>query len=137
MFLGALDDVPPLHQPDAVFGLGTRLVLVVGGLLHLTVSGCLFATRDPMTQGFVACWASLNYSVYLAGMAWLKAAASIPAVVVVAWELGVSAKVIYILWILFITYLGLGGLLLLILERRRLKRLEVEAFLKDWHTLRE
>lgn len=137
MLLGAVGDVPPLQQMDELFGLSTRVVMVVAGLLHLAISGCLFATRDPMTQGLVSCWAGLNYLIYLAGLAWLKAATSIPAVVVVAWELGVSAKVVHIVWRLFIAYLVVVGLLLLILEWQRLKRLEAEDFLKDWHKLRE
>lgn len=137
MLFGAKDDISPLRQSDAVFGLSTRAVLVVAGLLHLAISGCLFATRDPMKLGLVACWASLNYIVYLAGMAWLKAATPIPPVVVVAWELGVSAKVVYIVWHLFIAYLVVVGLLLVILEWRCLRRLEAEEFLKGWHKLRE
>jgi hypothetical protein len=89
-----------------------------------------------MKQGLILCWAGLNYIVYLAGVAWLKAAASVPAVVVMAWESGVSEKTVYIVWGLFIAYLVVVGLLLVILEWRRLKRLEVEALLKDWHKLR-
>jgi DNA-directed RNA polymerase subunit RPC12/RpoP len=89
--------------------------------------------RDPISLGLVACWAGLNYIVYLGGVAWLKAAGAVPAVVVLAWELGVSAKVIYILWGLFIAYLVLGGMLLVLLERRRQLCLEAEAFLKGWH----
>jgi hypothetical protein len=137
MLFGAMDDIPPLGQADAVFGLSTRAVRVATGLLHLAVSGCLFATRDPMKQGLVACWAGLNYIVYLAGLAWLKAAASIPAVVVVAWELGVSEKTVQIVWRLFIAYLVTVGFLLVVLEWRRLKNVEAEGFLKRWHESRE
>jgi hypothetical protein len=137
MLFGARDDIPPLRHPDAVFGLSTQAVLVAAGLLHLAVGGCLFATRDPMKQGLIACWAGLNYIVYLAGLAWLKAATSIPAVVVVAWELGVSEKTAQIVWRLFIAYLVVIGLSLVVLEWRRLKRLEAEAFLKRWHQSRE
>lgn len=133
MLFGTIDDIPPLGQTDAVLGLSTRAVLVAAGLVHLAVSGCLFATRDPMKQGLVACWAGLNYIVYLAGLAWLKAVTSIPAVVVVAWELGVSEKTVHIVWRLFIAYLVVLGLLLVVLEWRRLKRLEAAAFLKHWH----
>ena len=123
--------------PESGHGFGEDSGPVVRALLHLAVSGCLFATRDPMKQGLVAGWAGLNYIVYLAGMAWLKTAASIPAVVVVAWELGVSEKTVQIVWRLFIAYLIVIGLLLLVMEWRRLKRLEAEEFLKRWHESRE
>jgi hypothetical protein len=137
MLYGARDYIPPLEQPDPVLGLSTRALLCVAGLAHLAISGCLCATRDPVTLGLVACWAGLNYIVYLAGTAWLKVAGAIPAVVVLAWELGVSAKVIYAVWGVFIAYLVLGGLLLVVLERRRQLRLQAEAFLKGWHELHD
>lgn len=137
MLYGAMDNVPPLRQPDAVFGLSTRAVLVVAGVLHLAVGGCLFALRDPMKQGLIVCWAGLNNLVYLAGVVWLKPGASLPAVVVLAWESGVSEKTVHIVWRLFIAYLVLVGLSLVILEWRHLKRLETEAFLKHWHEARD
>jgi DNA-directed RNA polymerase subunit RPC12/RpoP len=137
MLYGARDYIPPLREPDAVLGLSTRMVLVLAGLLHLGISGGMFATRDPMMLGMVAGWAALNYVVYLAGTVWLKAAGEIPAVVVLGWELGVSAKVIEIVWCFFIVYLVTCGLLLLVLERRRLKQTQAEVFLERWGEMRE
>ena len=137
MLYGARDYIPPLAQPDPVLGLTTRALLCIAGLVHLAISGCLCATRDPVTLGLFACWAALNYIVYLAGAAWLKAEGTIPAVVVLGWELGVSAKVIYTVWGVFIAYLVLGGLLLVVLERRRQLRLQAEAFLKGWGKMRQ
>jgi len=137
MLYGAMDTIPPLQQPDAVFGLSTRTVLILVGVLHLAVSGFLFATREPMTQGLIACWAGLNYIVYLAGLAWLKAAGSIPAVLVMAWELGVGERTVHIVWRCFIVYLVVVGLFLVFLEWRRVKWLEAAALLKDWHEVRE
>ena len=137
MLYGAKDYIPPLEQPDPVLGLSTRSFLCMAGLVHLAISGCFFATRDPVTLGLLACWAGLNYIVYLAGTAWLKATVPIPAVVVLGWELGVSANVIYTVWGVFIAYLVLGGLLLVVLERRRQWRLQAEAFLKGWGDMRQ
>ena len=137
MLYGARDYIPPLGQPDPVVGLSTRALLCVAGLAHLAISGALCAARDPMTLGLLACWASLNYIVYLAGTIWLKAAGAIPAVVVLGWELGVSAKAIYTVWGVFIAYLALGGLLLVVLERRRRVRQEAEAFVKGWGEMRQ
>ncbi|MBI3851683.1 MAG: hypothetical protein HY298_15605 [Verrucomicrobia bacterium] len=135
MLLVGLDDIPPLRQQDALFGLTTRTVLVLAGVLHLAVSGYLFVGRDLMNQGIVTSWAGLNHLVYLLGMVWLKAAAPFPAVVALAWKLGV-AKVAGILWILFIVYLVLGSLLILILEWRQWKQSEAEAFFKRWREVR-
>lgn len=74
-------------------------MLVVAGLLHLGVSGGSVATRDPMKQGLIVFWAGLNYIVYyLAGMAWPEAAASIPAIVMAAWELDDREKPVSIVW---------------------------------------
>jgi len=137
MLYGARDYIPPLGQPDPVSGLPTRSFLCMAGLVHLAISGCLCATRDPMTLGLLAGWAALNYTVYLVGAAWLKATVPIPAVVVLAWELGVTAKVIHTVWGVFIAYLVVGGLLLVLLERRRRLSLEAEAFLKGWGQLRQ
>lgn len=137
MLLIALDDVPPLRQRDALFGLTTRTVLVLAGVLHLTLSGYLFAARDLMNQGMVALWAGLNHLAYALGMAWVKAAAPLPAVVLVGWKLGIRPQVVGICWNLFIAYLALGSLLILRLEWRRLKQLEAAAFLKRWHAMRE
>ena len=61
LLLGAMNDIPPLRQPDAVFGLSTRLVLIVAGLLHLAIGGGLLVMRNPLTQGLVTCWVGLNH----------------------------------------------------------------------------
>jgi hypothetical protein len=137
MLYGARDYIPPLAQPDPVTGLTTRTLLCVAGLAHLAIGVWLCAMRDLVSLGLVACWAALNYAVYLCGAAWLKAAGAIPAVVVFAWELGVSPRVIYAAWGVFMAYLVVSGLVLLLLERRRRLRLEAEAFLKGWGKLRQ
>lgn len=137
MLLGATGNIPPLKQPDALFEVSTRTVLVAAGLLHLAVSGCCFVLRDAMSRGFIALWAGLNHLVYLAGMAWLQAAMPLPAVVVVAWQLRLSATAVLFLWKLFIACLLVGGMLLVLFERRRLKQAETEAYLKHWRQLRE
>jgi DNA-directed RNA polymerase subunit RPC12/RpoP len=136
MLYGARDYIPPLAQPDPVTGLTTRALLCVAGLVHLAICAWLCVTRDPTTLGLIGCWAALNYAVYLGGAAWLKTAGAIPAVVVLAWELGVSSKVIYGVWGVLNAYLVVSGLLVLLLERRRRMRLEAEAFLKGWGQLR-
>jgi DNA-directed RNA polymerase subunit RPC12/RpoP len=136
MPLIALDEIPPLRQQDALFGLTTRTVLALVGVLHLVLSGYLFVGRDLMTQGIVVFWAGLNHMVYALGMVWLRAAAPFPAVVAVAWKLGLSSRVADVCWKLFTAYLLLGSLLILMLEWRRLKRLRIEMFWKRWGEVR-
>ena len=43
MLYSALDDVPPLRQRDALFGLTNRTELVVAGMVHLALSGYFFS----------------------------------------------------------------------------------------------
>jgi hypothetical protein len=122
-----------LHgQRDAVFDLSNRTVLAVLGLLHLGLSGWLLATRGSMSQGLMILWLGVNCIVYRVGMAWMKGATPLPVVQLVAWKLGANAKAVDICWRLFIAYLVVGSLVHLLLERRRLKGLESEAFLRHW-----
>jgi hypothetical protein len=137
MLYSACDNILPLSQPDGLFDVSNRTLLVVAGALHLVVGGLLFFARDLMSQGLIALWAGLNHVVYLAGLAWLKAAVPLPAVVVVAWELRVSTGFVYIVWKSFIALLIIGGTLLVLLERRRLKQTHAEVFLERWGEMRE
>jgi hypothetical protein len=137
LLLGAMNDIPPLRQPDAVFGLSTRLVLIVAGMLHLAICGGLLAMRDPLTQGLVTCWTGLNHLVYLVGLAWLKAAAPLPVMLAVAWELRVSTRFVSIVWKLFIASLFIAGMLLVLVEWRRVKRVRTNEFLAHWGEMRE
>ena len=62
---------------------------------------------------------------------------AIPAVVVVAWELGVRVEWVYLVWKLFIAYLIMLGPLLVLVAWRRGKQLEAEVFLEHWGEARE
>src|SRR5207249_1125911 len=118
MLLISLADIPPLWEQDVVLGLTTRTVLVMTGVLHLMLSGYLFAARDLMNQGIVTFWAGLNHLIYALGLVLLKAAAPFPIVVSVAWKLGISSRLAEIGWKLLIGYLLFGSLVILVLERR-------------------
>ena len=126
-----------LGERDALFDLSNRTVLAVLGLLHLGLSGWLLATRGSMSEGFMMLWLGVNCIVYRVGMAWMKAASPLPVVQLVAWKLGANPKAVDICWRLFIAYLVVGSLARLLLERRRLKGLESEAFLRHWKETRE
>ncbi len=137
MLVGAADNVPPLRQRDPLFGVTTRTVLVLAGLSHLGISAWLFSTRDLMNHGLVFVWAGSNYLIYSLGMAVLQVTMPFPAVVVLAWEIGISSKTLFIGWMVFTAYLLTSGLVLAMLDRRRLKRLDLEKFLARWKIVRE
>ena len=124
-------------QRDALFDLSNRTVLTVFGLLHLGLGGWLLTMRGSMSQGLMMLWLGVNCMVYRVGMAWMKAATPLPVVQLVAWKLGANAKAVDICWRLFIAYLVVGSLAHVLLERRRLKGLESEAFLRHWKETRE
>jgi hypothetical protein len=58
-------------------------------------------------------------------------------VVLAGRKLGIGTKGAALTWKLLITYLIVGGLLHLILERRRLKRAENERFMEEWRATRD
>ena len=133
MLFSALGSVPPLWQSDALFGLTTRTVLVLTGVLHLAVSSYLFAGRDLMNKGIIAVWAGCNHIVYYVGIVWvMKVAPPLPAEVALAWSAGLSSQAIDLLWKVIIAYLFVGGPAVVTLEWRRLKELQIETFVKDW-----
>lgn len=129
--------LPQFRERDALFGLTTRTLLAVAGLLYLALSAYLFVGRDWMMRGLVILWAGLNHVVYYLGMVWLHAAAPFPAVVLVGWRIGVRPEVVDRRWKWFIASLVVGSTLLLLVEWRRLKQVEAAALLKRWRELRE
>jgi DNA-directed RNA polymerase subunit RPC12/RpoP len=133
----ASGDVSLLRQEDALFGVTTRVLLLLTGILHLAISTYLFAGRDLMNRGIAVLWAGTCHIYYLVGMVVMKIQSPFPAVMLVAWKVGVSAKVIGILWILLIAFFLLGGVMLLALEWRRLKQVEQEMYLQRWSKMRE
>ena len=125
------------RQPDALLGLSNRTLLALLGLLHLGISVWLIATKDVMTQGLVLLWWGVNCSVYFVGMSWLKTVSPLPVVKLVAWKLGASPRTLGFCWGVLVFYLVLGSLAHLLLERRRRKREESEAFIRRWRQSRE
>jgi len=126
-----------LAAPDALFGVSTRTVLLVAGLLHFALCVPFFLVRDPMARGMMGTWAAWNYVICRVGMAWLRAAAPFPAVQAVARKIGAQPNTLDWWWKVFIGYLLLGGAALLVLERQRLKHLKADAFLRHWREIRQ
>lgn len=137
MLLAAWEDWLLLRRRDGLFGVRIRAVLAIAGVLHLAVSGRLFATRDLMRQGLLLLWIGLNHAVYRIGQAWLKAAMPLPILRVIGMKVGIQAQTLDIYWKLFMVCLLVGSFLVLVFEWRRRKRLETEAFLVRWRKTRE
>jgi len=136
MLYGSLGEERLLAQREALFGLTNRTFLVLAGLGHLGMSGCLFAVADPMSQGILTLWAGFCGVGYRLGMAWVGANTPLAAARLVGWKIGLSPRVVDTCWKLFIAYLLMGSLLHLMLAWRRLKRLEAEAALAQWRGMR-
>jgi hypothetical protein len=126
-----------LASSDSLFGVSTRTVLLAAGLLHLVVSGAFLLLRDPMARGMMGIWVAWNYVTYWVGMAWLKAEAPYQTVQAVARKIGAQPNTLDCWWKAFDGFLLLGGAALLVLERRRLKHLKADAFLRQWRDIRE
>src|SRR5678816_3949183 len=106
----SFDDIQILRQKDALFGITTRMLLIFAGLLHLFVSGYLFASRYPLKQGTMLLWFGWNYLLYLVAMVWvIKAETPFPVMTLLAWKIGVTVHTLTFLWKLFIPYLILAG----------------------------
>jgi hypothetical protein len=127
-----------LVQPDPVFGLTNRILLRLAGVLHLVLGGALLAPIDIMQQNLLTLWAGWCHLVYFVGMIWLKAATPFPTIQLIGWTVGANdPKPVDVGWRIFIVYLLIGSLCFLVLERRRLKRLELEMLLNRWKKHRE
>lgn len=138
MLFAALGNAPPLTQRDALFEVKTQTVLWLAGLLHLGLGGYLLLGKDLGSRGFLALWAGVNYIVYYLGVVHgMKVAAPFPVEVLVAWEAGLSSKAVDTLWRGFSVYLVLGGLTLIVVERRQVKQLAAARFLERWKELHQ
>jgi hypothetical protein len=125
-----------LKRPDALLGATTQTVLVLAAAVHLALSGCILAGRDPVSQGILAFWAGLSHMFYCVGMVWAGVVPPFPAVQLLGWEVGVRPVVLDGCWKGLIVYLLLGGLLQMLVERRRWKQAEAGAFQKYWREMR-
>ncbi len=137
MLAASLEDWALLRRRDALLGVTIRTVLIVAGLLHLVISGWVFATRDVVNQALLLLWVGVNHLVYRAGLAWLKAATPLPILRVLGMKVGIPARTLDFCWKLWMAYLVIGSLVVLVLAWRRRKRLATEAFFLDWRKTRE
>jgi len=129
--------LPLLRQQDALFGISTRVLLLIWGLAHLILGGYLLFTEDSLGQGLALCWVDLNYIIYLIGMVWMEQKRPFALVKLIGWKTGVSTAALETCWKLLILYLAIGSAVLIVWGWRESKRLRDEVLLKRWREMRE
>jgi hypothetical protein len=137
MIFSACGNDPLLVRPDFLFGVTTRALLLLTGLLHLTLGGLMFAVQDSTNRGLLGLWAGSTHLVYGVGMIWLKAAVPSPAIETIGWRIGIRPVALERCWTFFLGYLLIASLLLVLAEWRRLRQLKIASFEKRWREMRE
>ncbi len=125
-----------LHRSDVLFGLSNRNLLVLAGLLHLAVSGYVFAARSLTTQATVLLWLGLKHLIYRAGLVWMHVPEPPPVLEAVGLKCGIRPALLDTFWKGFIAYLIIGSALVLFSEWRRAKRERAEEFMKNYQKKR-
>lgn len=133
---------PFLNAPAPLFGFSNRSVLLLAGILHLILGGCLFVPRDLNLRGLLTLWAGLNCFLYRMAMVWMAGMkAPYPLEEFVGWRLGINKQTVDICWKFFIAYLIVGSSVLMLLKIllgwRQLKQLKEEAWFKHWQETRD
>jgi hypothetical protein len=100
-----------LRQSDAVFGISTRLVLLVAVALHFGLAGFLIFSRDVVARLLVSVWMLGVCVTYVFGLSSLTPGPSspVPVSVLVSHKIGVSLKLLGIGWALFVGFVGVGA----------------------------
>ena len=137
LLLAGAENGPPWQKADAIFGVSTRTVLRVGGSVHLLLAGYMAFARNPLSQGLLALWLGLNYTVYRIGLMWMGAESPLPVLQCTGDAVGIKPQTLSTSWTWFTVYLMAGGVLLLLVEWRRWKRIEAESFMERWREMRQ
>ena len=83
-----------LNAPAPFLGFSNRAILLLAGPLQLLFAGCLFVTRNLMTQMVTVLWMGLNYLIYRLAMVWaMNMTFPLPREDFVGWRLGVRRRV--------------------------------------------
>ena len=131
-----------LNAPAPFWGFSNRAILLLAGPLQLLFAGCLFVTRNLMTQMGTVLWMGLNYLIYRVAMVWTTYMTfPLPREEFVGWRLGVRKETVDFCWKLFIAYLVIGSSMLMLLKMflywRLEKQLKNEAWVKHWQESRD
>ena len=137
LMLAGAEDGPLWQKADAIFGASTRTMLRVGSLAHLLLAGYMAFARQPLNQALLALWLALNWSVYRAGLVWMGEKGPLPVLQCTGDVIGINPQTLSIGWTLFTVYLTAGGVMVLLVEWRRWKRMEAESFLERWRQMRQ
>jgi len=137
LLLAGAEDGPPWQKADAVFVVSTRTILRVGSSVHLLLAGYMAFARNPLSQALLALWSSLNYTVYRVGLAWMGAEAPLPVLQCTGDVVGIKPQTLSTGWTWFTVYLMAGGVLMLLVEWRRWKRIEADSFMERWRKMRQ
>jgi DNA-directed RNA polymerase subunit RPC12/RpoP len=134
---GLWSDHPFLQWRDAFLGLNDRLLLILVGVIHLALCGCLLATQGLANQMMLLFWVGLNHLLYRAGMAWaMHVAAPFPALKFLGWRYGIDPGTMDIGWKFLIVYLMIGGFARTFVGFQHLKQLKNETWFKQWQERR-
>jgi DNA-directed RNA polymerase subunit RPC12/RpoP len=122
-----------LEETEPLFGVKNSVLLLAGGGLQLGLGCYLLLPGDLVNRGMLALWAGCNCGVYYCAMIWMKTVTPIPVVQLVGWKIGFrNPRVLSLFWGLFVAFLIVGCVVLLVHERRRVKQLGAEIFMKRW-----
>lgn len=126
-----------LAQKEVLFGVTNKTVLLTAGVLHLVLSGYLFAARNLFARGMMTLWWGSTHIFYYFGTVWLKPAAISPLIKIIGKRLHHEARQVDFYWKTFIGYLIVGSVLHLAILLCRAKQKKKEAFDQHWQEVRK
>lgn len=126
-----------LGMHDPLLGIRNRVMLVIGGLLHLAIAVYLFAARDLLNRTLAVLWMGLNHLIYYVGVHLVEPSALPNLERFIGWRLQLQPEAVDRRWKLFQLYLLVTGVVFAILIWRQSRRLGKEVWLKQWQEKRE
>ncbi len=136
MLLAAWNDRVLRMEPDPLFALTTRTLLLGAGILQLAVGFYLFIGSDLINRELLILWAGSSHLMYRLGVLWMSVELP-PAVKFIGWETRIAPTVLNHCWIWFIGYLWAGSLICLLLQWRQFRQGKADAFENRWRQMRE
>jgi DNA-directed RNA polymerase subunit RPC12/RpoP len=100
---------------DPLLGINNRLMLILGGILHIGLSAYLFASRNFSFRNLAILWLGLNHLVYYSGAILMDSSALLNTERFLGWRLHVPPTTVAAWWKILLVYLiivSLGSLYL-------------------------
>jgi hypothetical protein len=126
-----------LRQPNALFGLTTQTLLMIGAGWYLMMVICLSVCKSLFTRALLILWMALIHFIYGLGMYWLRAEVPFPATKLLARQFRIKSVTVDHGWKALVAYLFIGSLACLWIERKRYKQAQFDAFVRNWHENKE